>query len=104
MAPKYVIQLMFEWGGGCLWCGNDEARKAFDVGPIEDRLPLSDSLRRRLVEMTTWHDGSLNWEYPPDAGLWTAEEYDRFQKAASEILALIREELGADFEVVYKQL
>ena len=104
MASKYVIRLMFEWGGGCLWCGNDLALKTFDVGPIEDRLPLSDSVRSRLAEMTAWHDGSLNWEYPPDPGPWTPEEYSRFEKAASDVLAIIRAELGGDFEVVYQRL
>jgi hypothetical protein len=104
MIAKYVIRLMFEWGGGCLWCGNDAALKTFGVGPIEDRLPLSDSLRQRLVEMTAWHNGSLNWDYPPDPGPWTVEEYDRFEKAAGEVLAAVRAELGAEFEVVYERL
>lgn len=30
--PRYHLRLMFEWGGGCLWSGNDAARDAFDVG------------------------------------------------------------------------
>jgi hypothetical protein len=54
--------------------------------------------------MTDWHDRSLNWEYPPDPGPWTADEFDRFERAASEILQVVREELGAEFEVVYKRL
>src|SRR5262245_27353637 len=104
MLPRYNIRLMFEWGGGCLWCGNDAARNAFDVGPIEDRLQLSDVICRRLVEMTAWHDGSLNWDYPPDPGPWNPEEYDRFDKAANEVLDAVRRELGPDFEVVYERL
>jgi hypothetical protein len=104
MAAKYIVRLMFEWGGGCLWCGNHEAREAFDVGPIEDRLPLSAALRGRLVEMSEWHDTALNWDYPPDPGPWKPEEYHRFEQAASEVLAAVRGELGAEFEVVYKPL
>lgn len=104
MASKHVVRLMFEWGGGCLWCGNDEARASFGVGPLEDRLSLSDSLRQRLLEMTKWHEGSLNWDYPPDPGPWSPEEYIRFEKAATEVLAVVQEELGSEFEVIYEQL
>jgi hypothetical protein len=104
MPAKYVVRLMFEWGGGCLWCGNDVAGKRFDVGPIEDRLPLSIPTRQRLVELTEWHDTSLNWEYPPDPSPWTAEEFAKFDVAANEVLAKIRSELGSDFDIVYKPL
>jgi hypothetical protein len=95
---------MFEWGGGCLWCGNDAARAQFDVGAIEDRLPLSSQTRRRLDELSEWHDQSLNWAYPPDPGPWTAEEYMRFEQAAQELLVVIQSELGPTFEVVYTSL
>ena len=104
MGPKYLVRLMFEWGGGCLWCGNAATIDAFDVGPIEDRLPLSSSLLQRLKDMSAWHDSSLNWDYPPDPGPWSPDEYDRFENAVRGILAVIRAELGADFEVVYKRL
>jgi hypothetical protein len=99
---RYVIKLMFEWGGGSLWCGNDAARDRFDVGDIEDRLPLSDETRRRLEELSVLHDQSLNWDYPPDPGPWTEEEHARFERAAEELRAVIQSELGPEFEVVYK--
>ncbi len=44
--PRYHVRLMFEWRGGTLWGGNDAAYDAFDVGPIEDELPLSDATRQ----------------------------------------------------------
>jgi hypothetical protein len=104
MPARYVVRLMFEWGGGILWCGNDAARDAFGVGSIEDQLPLSDALRARLEELSVWHDTALNWEYPPDPGPWTPEEEARFDRAADEALQAVRAELGADFEVVYRPL
>jgi hypothetical protein len=104
MPAKYVVRLMFEWGGGCLWCGNDAAVKHFDVGPIEDRLPLSLATQQRLIELTEWHDTSLNWEYPPDPRPWPAEEFAKFDVAANEVLTKIQSELGSDFDVVYKPL
>jgi hypothetical protein len=102
MGAKYLSRLMFEWGGGCLWCGNDAALDRFDVGPIEDQVPLSPETRWQLNALSTWHDQSLNWHYPPDPGPWSADEYERFELAATQVLATIRAELGPDFEVVYE--
>lgn len=103
--PRFRIKLMFEWGGGgCLWCDNDAALAAFDVGPIEDRLPLSEETRRRLDELSAWHDTALNWDYPPDPGPWTPEEEARFERAAAEILEQVRAELGPAFQVDYRPL
>jgi hypothetical protein len=104
MGARYVVRLMFEWGGGCLWCGDDAAREAFDIGPIEEQLPLSPATRQRLVELTAWHDGALDWEYPPAPSPWSAEEREQFERAAAEMLALVRAELGPEFEVVYAPL
>jgi hypothetical protein len=99
MTPIYRVRLMFEWGGGCLWSGNEAALEAFDVGDIEDRLPLSDETRRRLDELSVWHDTSLDWDDPAGPGPWSADEYERFNRAAAEVLEIIRAELGADFQV-----
>ncbi len=104
MGARFVVRLMFEWGGGCLWCGNDAARAAFGVGPVEDRLPLSPTTRQRLVELSAWHDGALDRKYPPDPSPWSAEERNQFERAAGEVLAVVRAELKPEFEVVYVPL
>lgn len=101
---KYRLRLMFEWGGGCLWCGNQAAIEAFDVGPIEDILPLSKGVLNGLLELSGWHDGALNRDYPPDPGPWKREDYIAFEKAAIEIQGRIQEELGSEFDVVYTPL
>lgn len=31
MQMLYKVRLMFEWGGGCIWCGNDAALERFDL-------------------------------------------------------------------------
>jgi hypothetical protein len=100
----YRIRLMFEWGGGSLWCGNAAALDRFDVGAIEDRLPLSPQTRERLEELSVWHDQSLNQEYPPDPSPWTPDEEARFAAAAEQMRATIQRELGPEFEVVYEPL
>ncbi|MDR7308154.1 hypothetical protein [Rhodoferax saidenbachensis] len=101
---RYRIRLMFEWGGGTLWCGNAAASERFDVGPVEDRLPISENSRKYLAELSALHDTALNWEYPPDPGPWTSEEDEHFDAKAIELLSVIREELGPEYEVVYKKL
>lgn len=104
MAPTYRIRLMFEWGGGCLWCGNDAARDAFDVGAIEDRLPLSPGLRQRLDELSEWHDTSLDRDDPAGPGPWTPDEDARFDREAAGVLERVRAELGPGFKVEYPRL
>lgn len=104
MTARYHVKLMFEWGGGCLWAGNDAALRAFGVGNIEDALPLSDGTRARLEELSTWHDSSLNWDDPAGPGPWTPGEHEDFERAAGEVLETIRTELGPDFHVEYRQL
>jgi hypothetical protein len=104
MEPPYIVRLMFEWGGGCLWGGNEAAAKAFDVGPIEDHLPLSPGTRQQLRKLSLWHDSALHWEYPPDPSPWSREERERFERAAAEMLTVLQIELGPRFEVVYVAL
>ena len=104
MQALYKVRLMFEWGGGCIWCGNDAALERFDVGPIEEKLLLSAATLRELEELSSWHDKALNWEYPPDPGPWGADEYASFDQKALALSVELQAELGSDFEVVYEPL
>lgn len=101
---RYHLRLMFEWGGGCLWCGNDAAREAFDIGAIEDRLPLTPETRQRMEELSRWHDTSLDPNDPAGPGPWLPTEGARFDLAAAELLARIRAELGPEYQVEYVRL
>lgn len=92
---------MFEWGGGTLWCGNDACLDAFDVGPIEDRLPLTDVTRQRLVELSEWHNKALNWEYPGGPSPWDEEAFLKFEETALSMKGVLEDELGEAYEVVY---
>jgi hypothetical protein len=104
MPARYRLRLMFEWGGGCLWTGNDVALKAFGVGNIEDLLPLSPETRHRLEELSIWHDSSLDWDNPAGPGPWTPGEHEDFEQAAGEVLEIVRAELGPEFEVEYRRM
>lgn len=97
----YALQLFFEWRGGSLWCENEAARAAFDVGPVEDVVPISSETRRRLAELSAWHDTALDWNDPTGPSPWSTDERARFDAAAADILHRIRAELGHDFQVEY---
>jgi hypothetical protein len=102
--PIYRVKLMFEWGGGCLWADDDAAHERFGVGAIEDALPLTPETRRRLEELSAWHDGALNWDDPAAPSPWHADEQARFARAAEEMLATLRADLGPGIELSYRPL
>lgn len=96
--PK--IKLFFEWGGGVLWCANDAAHQRFDVGPIEDKLSLSNEIRQRLHGMAVWHDTALDWNNPPAPSPWSKAEDVRFAEAVDQLVEDIIRELGPGYEVI----
>jgi hypothetical protein len=104
MDAKRSIRLAFEWGGGCLWPGDDEARSAFGFGPLESLLPITPAMHQRLSEMSSWHETSRDIDYAafsqhPSA--WTASEQNRFERMVVEVIAQLRTELGPSYEVFY---
>jgi hypothetical protein len=105
---KYVLRFFFEWGGGCLWPGNDASYRELELGPYDVLnpcpLPLSAETLERCRRMGEWHDTSLNWDCPPDPGPWRQSECDRFNVAVGELLAEIQRQLGSEFEVIDRQL
>lgn len=104
MSSTYKIRLMFEWGGGCIWCDNDAVREKFECGPIEELLPIPESLKSELADMTAWHDKALNWNDPSSPRLWTKDEEEKFDNAVKSIKERLETELGSEYEVTYKYL
>src|SRR5689334_14115844 len=104
---KYNLRFFFEWGGGCLWPGNDASYKDFDLGPYDlldpCPLPLSAATLERCRQVAEWYDASLNRNYPPDPGPWRQAECDRFNEAVRQLLAMIRSELVDRYEVIDQQ-
>lgn len=98
------LRLMFEWGGGSLWCGNQAARDRFAVGPVEDQLTLSDALRAELDLLSEWHERSLNRDDPGGPGFWDGAETARFDAAAEALCRALAAELGAAYQVDYEPL
>ena len=50
------------------------------------------------------HSGYLNPLYPPDPSLWTQSLCDHFNANVDRLLALLRHELGKDFDILDEQI
>lgn len=100
----YKLKLMFEWGGGTIWGDNRAAKELYDVGPIEEKLPLSKSVLEALESLSRVHDGALDWEDPCGSSPWSKLEFERFDKSALRILNTIEGELGGEYEVRYDRV
>ncbi len=98
--PRYVFRYFFDPGSGiCLWSGNDAARAQFDY-PVElSDLGLSDDLLRQAVDLLAWYDTSIDWNYPPNPSPWSESEVIRFRDESQNLLAMLRQELGPEFEI-----
>jgi hypothetical protein len=103
MIERFRLRFFFEWGGPCLWAANGKARETFGYAIELRKLPLSEETVRLGEELVSWHDGSLNRDYPPDPGPWRQEECDRFNRAANAFFERLSNELGPDYELVNEQ-
>jgi hypothetical protein len=100
----HALRLMFDWGGGCLWCADAATRAALGVGPVEDALPLTPALRDRLDALSARHDTALNWLSPADPGPWSAQDFAAFDLAARALLADLSVALGPGYRLTYQPL
>jgi hypothetical protein len=101
MAATYRVRFSFDAGAGiCLWAANDATRERYGYAIDAASLPIPESLGQRLVALIADYDSSVNWDYPPDPGPWDPPRESQFQEHATQVLALLRETLGAEYEVV----
>ncbi len=96
------MRFFFDPGSGvCFWTANDRARTRFNNYPVRaEELPLLGATIQRIDELVGWYDRSLNCDYPPDPGPWRQADWDRFNAAVRDLLATVRQQLGADFEII----
>src|SRR5262245_57775752 len=97
--PTYRLRYFFDPGAGCLWSGNDAARDRFGYAIDASSLALPENTWRRVAYLCSWYDTSIDWNDPPNSP-WDAAERERFNSEAQRVLALLREQLGPEFEVV----
>lgn len=97
------LRYCFDAGSGvCLWAGNATAKARFGYDIEAEALPLSANTQACLRYLVAWYDTSIDWDDPGcPIGRWSQEERSRFQAAARECLAMLRQELpGPAFEVI----
>jgi hypothetical protein len=97
----YRLRFFFDYGSGiCFWSANDAANERFDY-PIEsDKLPLTIATQEAIEHLIEQYDRSLNWSDPGGPGLWNRDEWRIFDASVRQLLPIIRQELGPDYEIV----
>jgi hypothetical protein len=97
---RYQLRFFFDPGAGtCLWAGNDAARERFNYAIDISHLHLPENTRRRMLHLCHWYDTSIDWNYPSRQSPWDVAERDRFNAEAQTLLAVVREQLGSDFDI-----
>ena len=98
---KYRFRYAFDTGSGiCLWPCNEEGYQEFAYTGDARELPLPENTWRRVHYVTAWWDTCIDWNYPPDPSPWDEAERQRFNAEARKLLAMLREQLGPDFEIM----
>jgi len=98
--PVYRLRYFFDPGAGiCLWAGNDAAESRFGSAIDPQSLPLPENTWRRVAYLCAWYDTRIDWSYPPNPSTWDFAEEERFKSEAQRLLALLREQLGQEFEI-----
>jgi hypothetical protein len=97
---KYLLRYFFDPGADiCLWSSNDDALREFGYPVDARKLPLPENTWRRITHLAAWYDTSIDWNYPSDPSPWDESERQRFNSESQKLLAVLREQLGSDFEV-----
>ena len=95
----YVLRFFFDYGGTCLWAGNDPARERFGY-PVElSDLPIPDDLRHELHLAGERFDTSLDWDNPAGPSPWSKEDEEHFTDLTDRLLDQLRMALGPGFDV-----
>ncbi len=99
---RYVLRFLFDAGSEtCLWAVNEEARKRFGDSWVDlEALPLAAETLGRLSALVERYDESIDWDDPAGPSPWTPANRQEFAAEARAVLALLRSELGDEFEVV----
>ena len=100
---KYLLRFSLDFGSGtCFWSMNEAARHRFGYPICDGDLPLPKTIRLRVSFVLAWYDTFLDWDKAPEMSRWWPREETAFNAAAQELLALVRESLGPDFNIIDK--
>jgi hypothetical protein len=115
--PTYRLRFFFDYGcGGCLWSDNEAAYQKFDVGTLdaeiydtngnlsrEAKINLPELIKQKVVKLDQLYCESLNWEDPGGDSMWDKTQWDYFHSQTRDLCQEIAQQMGDDFEIIYKQ-
>lgn len=70
-----------------------------DVDP--DTLPISNALKKELMDWAEWYDGILNMDDPASTKFKSLEDKAAFIQKGYHLYERLQTELGSDYEVEY---
>jgi len=95
------LRFYFDPGSGiCLWSGNDAARARFGYPVEAQSLPLTPPLVSRTNDLCSQVDETIRAGDRGSPSPWSHGRWVRFNADAQALLALLRVELGPEFEVI----
>ena len=99
----YLLRFFDDYGSGWLWAGNDAAFAAFDVGPLDDRLPLSAATQAEADALSVLHASTLNMADPLSPLPLSPAFCNDFNVRAVELWQAMQADLGPDFTLRFEQ-
>lgn len=91
-----TLKLMADYQCYPLW----EASRG-KVGNIDlNSLPISESLRKQLLDWADVYDGTLNLDDPAISGFENVDTVEAFKAQGMRLADQLREELGPDFVIL----
>lgn len=83
-----------------MWGADSFTQETYDYPVDHWKLPISENLKYKLQHIISWYDTSIDWSYPPDPSPWSWEERKQFIGQSAEVLALLKAELGENYEIL----
>ena len=99
----YRLRFFDDCGSGWLWGGDAVTLETFDVGLLDDLLPLSPATRAEAAALSDLHASTLNWDDPMNPQPLSPAFCDEFNRRAIALMAMMQADLGPQFHLQFQQ-
>lgn len=97
----YSLRFFYDYTGFCLWSHNAKAREKFGYAIDHNQsLDLSEEIINKINQMIEWFVKSINMDDPTARCDWSKNECELFNQETQNLLNLLRNKLGQDFEII----
>lgn len=94
-----TLKLMADYYCYPLWYASDGKFGDINI----NNLPISETLKRELLEWADQYDSTLNQEYPPDSGFKTPIAEKKFKEKGEELAHRLQKELSGKYHIIYNK-